>query len=92
MVAIFVGFIDSKQKFTKAHSKYPKLRSEFNGLLRAFNMKKAEKLLNLPEFSKLVGSFFSEEDFMGKIIGEDSHPQVVEAYQKKIGELKTLLK
>lgn len=90
MDIIFVALVDSKQKFSKIHSKYPELKSDINSLLRAFNMRKTESLLKLPEFSKLVMSYFEQPDCLAHILKGQEHPLVVEAYEKKVEELKMM--
>lgn len=90
MYIIFVALIDSKRKFSKVHPKYPELKSDINSLLRAFNTKKAEILLQLPEFSKLVLRYFDQPDCLSQVLKGQDHPAVVEAYQKKMEELKLM--
>ena len=51
---VFVALVDSKQKYTEPHPKYTNLNFEINSLLRAFNKKKSERMLEIHEFAYLL--------------------------------------
>lgn len=90
MVAVFVSLIDSKQKFTKRDSKYPNLKSDFNSLLRGFNMTKVTTLMKLPEFSILCLKYFEKTTSFSEITKCSSNKEVTAAYHKKMEELSEL--
>ncbi len=85
---IFVGLVDSREMYTRPHRKFPQWNSESSCLLRAFNKKKSESMLEMKEFSYLLLHYMELPEWMDEIQRSHSQPKIRQAYLAKLEELR----
>jgi len=85
---VFVALIDSKQKYTNPSAKYPNLNVEINSLLRSFNKKKANILMQNRYFSTLLFYYLQKPECEKEIIKMHSNLEIRKAYLRKVEELR----
>ncbi|CAI2368312.1 unnamed protein product [Moneuplotes crassus] len=85
---VFVALVDSKQKYTEPHPKYSSLNFDINSLLRAFNKKKSEKMLQIQEFAYLLLHYIQLPECFEEICRSHTQERTRNTYRAKIEELR----
>ena len=83
-----ISLIDSREKFIDKNSQIFETHYHINSLLRSYNAKKAQSLLDQKGFSMILDHFLSKDDNVEKILNEKNDENCKSMYASQITSLK----